>query len=238
MRHDRPRRSIECVGDAIRLERVSKPGGGSRTIAHLGERDRRLYEAAVAAVLPSVERSLTPGVVANRAVRTATGLELESWMLARLRYTRALRAASKGPGRAVFLGDVRDCYGSITPATVQRALCQAGVSPGRAEWVAVLLQSFESRGVRGLPIGPTPSAVLANAVLAPVDTALREAGEGRAYRWVDDVVVFTSDAASSRRARAAFERALAAIGLQAHPGKCRVVDELPAALPHGSSPSL
>ena len=230
MRHERPPRSIERRDDAIRLEVVPKSCGGSRTLIHLGDHDRRRYDAAVASVTPSVERALTSGAVANRAHATPLGLELEPWRLARLRYVRSLRAAARGPSRAAFVGDVRDCYGSITPATVVRALHVAGASPRHIERVAALLHDFELRGVRGLPIGPHPSAVLANAVLAQVDDALAWASDGPAYRWVDDVVVFTQDAASCREVAAVFDRALGALGLSANAQKCRIIDDPHAVL--------
>ena len=234
MRHERPPRSGDRPDDAIRFELVSKSCGGSRSLIHLGDHDRRRYEAAVASVIPAIERALTRGAVANRARLAPLGIELEPWRLARRRYVRSLRAASKGPSRAAFVGDVRDCYGSITPATVERALHVAGASSGHVERVAALLHNFELRGVRGLPIGPPPSAVLANAVLAPVDDALGEAADGPAYRWVDDVVVFTRNAAAGRRTAAAFDRALEALGLSANAQKCTIVDDPSMLLPRAA----
>lgn len=225
MRHTRPLRSMERPDDPVRIEVISKPGGGSRTLAHLGERDRRRYDAVVAAVTPEVERALTAGVVANRARVTDERLELEPWTLARRRFVRSLSAATKGPSRAAFVGDVHDCYGSITPATVERALHMLGVAPGPIERLATLLRNFESRGVRGLPIGPYPSAVLANAVLAPVDDALSESASGPIFRWVDDVVVFAHGSSAARRTWHCFDRALGALGLSANDAKCHLVDD-------------
>jgi hypothetical protein len=221
----RPPTSFERADGPIRLEVVSKPDGGSRLLAHLPEGDRRRYEAAVAAVTPRVERALGVGVLANRARTSGPRLELEPWRLARRRYERGLRAATNGPGRAAFVGDVRDCYRSIRPATVDRALVAMGETPDRIERLTALLRSFEARGARGLPIGPAPSAVLANAVLAPVDAALVESGDGPAYRWVDDVVVLTADVARARRVAHAFRRALSVLGLSANESKCRITDD-------------
>ena len=240
MRHTRPPRSIERprADDPIRVELVSKPGGGSRTLTHLGERDRRRYDEVVAAVTPEAEHALTPGVVANRARMNGERLELEPWRLARGRFIRSLSAAMRGPSRAAFVGDVHDCYGCITPATVERVLQRLGVAPSRIERLATLLRSFESRGVRGLPIGPYPSAVLANVVLAPVDDALREAAVGPILRWVDDVVAFTPDIVAAHRTAAAFDRALNALGLSVNDAKCHLVDDPVGVLPGGSKTSL
>ncbi|MDH4112647.1 MAG: RNA-directed DNA polymerase [Actinomycetota bacterium] len=203
---------------------IPKPGGGARTLVHLSDRDRRRFETAVAAVTPRVERALSRSARANRAKRTATGIELEPWRHARRRFRRSFEV-SAGPARAVFVGDVVDCYGSITTATVERALRCVGVPSNEIERIAQVLRGFHERGVRGLPIGPEPSAVLANAVLAPVDRALALASRGPVLRWVDDVMAFASTRGDATRAAAAFERALDDIGLVAHPHKTGIVDD-------------
>jgi hypothetical protein len=75
--------------------------------------------------------------------------------------------------------------------------------------------------VRGLPIGPEPSAVLANAVLAEMDGAIRRAG-ARHLRWVDDVFLWGTRA-DVRRALGALDDALSRAGLALHPEKTRVL---------------
>lgn len=216
------------------FESTAKRGGGSRVIVHLGGRDRHRYEEAVATVAPSIERSLSGGVVANRATVAGGRLELEPWTLARRRYLRAVRAATRGPFRAAFVGDVRECYGSITPAVVSMVLERAGARSDRIEDLVTVLRRFEGSGVAGLPVGPHPSAVLANAVLAPVDAALHGIAGPAGVRWVDDVIVFTSDVAQARRAAMTFDRALRALGLAANDEKCRVIDEPAEVLGTGS----
>jgi len=209
--------------ESIRTEIVSRPGGGVRTITHLGERSRHRYGAAVGAVTPVVERALAEAVVANRARSTSTGVVLEPWAAARRRYAHSIASTAAGPWRAAFVGDVHDCYGSIDPPIVDRALRELGVPPQPIERIVRVLRRFDDHGVRGLPIGPEPSAVLANAVLASVDRALMGEFGTPSFRWVDDIVVFAHDRRGARRAAATFARTLDAIGLQAHPAKCRVV---------------
>lgn len=215
--------------DPIRTEVVPARPGATRTITHLGEHDRRRYEVAVAAVIPDVERVLGAGVVANRARPTPVGVALEPWGVARRRYARSIATAAAGPWRAAFVGDVHDCYGSIDPSIAERSLRSIGASGGSIERVGAILRRLEDRGVRGLPVGPEPSAVLANAVLASVDRALAAAVCRPAFRWVDDVVVFAHDRREARTAAATFARALDALGLEAHPEKCRIVRD-PGAL--------
>jgi histidine ammonia-lyase len=79
-------------------------------------------------------------------------------------------------------------------------------------------------GVRGLPVGPDASAVLANVVLAPVDRTLADEGIEH-LRWVDDIVVTAAD---PRAALSAIRRALERIGLRLNERKTRIVD--PASL--------
>jgi hypothetical protein len=231
-----PHRSSACQRVDIPTVVIDKAGGGTRTLAMLDDLDRRRYEAAVAAVVPSVERSLTPAAVANRASSTATGLELEAWTHSRTRFFRRLARSSGGPFRWAFVGDVRDCYGSVSPAVVGLTLRRIGTREACVDRIVSILRDFEERGVRGLPVGPQPSAVLANAVLAPVDLALAEAACGPVSRWVDDVVVFSPGRLGARHARATFHDVLRELGLLAHPEKCRVVDEPAAVLGGSGSP--
>lgn len=224
MRHARPPTLGARFDEAIRSQVIAKPGGGTRMLTHLGERDRRLFDRAVAAIVPAVERGLANGVMANRARTSAPGVELRPWASARRRFRREVDAAARS-SRAVFVGDVVECYASIQTLAVERALADLGAEGDDVARVCDLLRSFEERGVRGLPVGPAPSAVLANAVLAPVDRALREAADGPVFRWVDDVVAFASGRRAAERIAGVFHRTLEDAGLLAHPTKCRLSPE-------------
>jgi hypothetical protein len=124
-----------------------------------------------------------------------------------------LREATRGTAFAV--ADVRDCYASISPETIGAIL-----GPEAAHAVAVL-RHLRERGVRGLPVGPDASAILANATLSRVDRAIRRAGV-RHLRWVDDFVLW-GEAGDVRRALAALDTAAAEIGLDLHRGKTRLL---------------
>jgi hypothetical protein len=111
---------------------------------------------------------------------------------------------------------VRDCYGSIDDAVLRRALGD------RAEGVAAVLRAMWDDGVRGLPVGPEASALVANWVLATVDAAIADAG-GVPLRWVDDWAARVRDRPGAAAVLRALERALANLGLALHPGKTVVV---------------
>ncbi|MEW6060262.1 MAG: RNA-directed DNA polymerase [Actinomycetota bacterium] len=186
------------------------------------------YEAAVAALVPSIERSLLPGVLANRArlIRSVPlSLRLEPWRAARERLAREARRLIAHAG-AMLVADVRSCYPSIGSQAVLRRLRALGCPPDTASELRFRLESFERAGIPGLPIGPEPSAVLANAVLSEADNALAALGADH-LRWVDDFFVFAPDAHAAKAALGALRRGLDSAGLELAEEKTRLVEGRP-----------
>jgi hypothetical protein len=174
----------------VHLEPVAKAGGGTRLIATLGSPDARAYDRAVSVVVARVEASLSGSVLAER-VRgrgTVAWTELEPWRPARRRFHRAVATLGADPHTALLLTDVLDCYGSISPSIVERSLGAAGCDRLDVRRIVGMLDRFHGAGIRGLPVGPRGSAVLANGVLSGVDRAIHARGI-RHLRWVDDVVL-------------------------------------------------
>jgi hypothetical protein len=205
-------------GPGPRSIAISKPGGGTRWLTVLGPADDAAYRASVGPLVGRIERSLGPEVVAVRARRDDAGWTLAPWRAARATWRSSIRRAIlDAPGAAFAVADVRDCYASISLETIGVLL-----GPEGAPAVA-LLHRFHEGGVRGLPVGPEPSAVLANAALARLDGAIRRAG-ARHLRWVDDVVLW-GPADEVRAAMAAMRTAGAAIGLDLHRDKTRVFED-------------
>jgi hypothetical protein len=180
----------------VRFETISKPGG-VRLIARLSGPIAAEYLDAVTAVVPRIEQKLSRAVVAERVVLrrptahghpriVATDLPTAR-ASARARATRLVRVRP-GP---VILADVRSCYASVAPAVVERQLRLLGCAED-APSVRAVLERLSELGVRGLPVGPRASAVLANAALARVDEEIADAGALH-LRWVDDLAVFPGD---------------------------------------------
>jgi len=165
-----------------------------------------------------------PAAMANRASQdqAARGrLRLEPLGPARARWRReAGRLLATGPG-TVVLADVRDCYRSIRGEVVVDALLRAGCRPEVVASLGRLLNRWESAGSPGLPVGPLPSAVLANAVLAPVDREIDDAGWGH-VRWVDDLMVTARDRDAGAEILERLRACLARLGLRLAEEKCRV----------------
>ena len=209
-RHPEPRRPAKIVA-------MSRPGGEARLLAELDVADARAYRRAVAALTPRIEFSLGPGVLANRA-RGRGALATtrsEPWIPAWDRWRRSLRSAARS-GSWLVRADVASFYGSVREPALRTALA------GDAERVLDVLRSLWEDGVAGLPIGPEPSAILANAVLAPADEAILRAG-GAPIRWVDDWVIRVPDRRAAEEVLLALGATLRDVGLVLNPVKTEMV---------------
>jgi hypothetical protein len=205
------------------LRAVDGSGGERRWLVDLHVADLRRYERAVAPLVAPIEAALGAGVFANRA--RADG-RLQPVGPARRSWRRALTTlAAGGPGRAAFIGDVRRCYASIDVASVDRALAGIGIDASTREPVTAFLRACAREGIRGLPVGPSPSAIVANAVLAVADSAVSATG-ATWLRWVDDVIMVADDPIAAARAFDAWTASLATLGLAPHEGKCRRIGAL------------
>jgi hypothetical protein len=213
----------------VRL-RAEPKRSGIRWLAVLGPAAAEAYAAAVAPLVPTIEAALPHEVLANRVAavhRSPARIELEDWEVARARFRRLVREGAPRAG-AALMADVRDCYGSISAAIVAASLAALGCGCREVAAVVEVLERLAACGVRGLPIGPEPSAVLANAVLLPVDRALRDGGWPH-LRWVDDVIVFTDGPEAAAEALERLTAAVAGLGLSVATSKTRVIVD-PAAI--------
>lgn len=208
-------------GPVAALTRVPRERGGERVLTTLTPSASRAYTVATLRAAGGAERRLGRAVVANRI--DARG-QLEPWRRARARWRSDLAAAARESSvEAVFKGDVRDCYGAMTIALVGRRLTATGADTASVRAVLGLLDACAEQGVRGLPVGPGASAVLANIVMATVDDRLRSAGLAF-RRWVDDVVVVAPCPQGVLVAHDAFRRGLDELGLAPNPEKTRVLN--------------
>jgi Reverse transcriptase (RNA-dependent DNA polymerase) len=197
--------------------------GGVRVLTVLDPAAREEYLSLVAPAAPAIESALSDRVVAHRVARSEANppsLALRPWRAERRAFVLRLRNLAAG-APTIAIADVRRCYASISPATVVNALGDLGVSSARE--VGAFLSRLERAGARGLPVGPEPSAVLANAVLARADEALRSAGVEH-LRWVDDVVIAAAGRAEARRSIAVLADAVAGLGLRLNETKTQITE--------------
>lgn len=204
----------------VRFVRIRR-GDAHRHLALLDAVTRARYVRLVASAAGEIEARLSDAVVANR-VRSwriePPDLRLRPWRMERRIFGARLTELS-GRASAIAFADVHRCYASVTPDRVGEWLGRANVAA--AVDIEGLLRDLQRHGVPGLPIGPEPSAVLANAVMSDVDRALSAAGIEH-LRWVDDVVLATSDPGA---ALDTLRTALGRIGLRLNEHKTRVVVE-------------
>jgi hypothetical protein len=202
---------------------VTKPGGGERRLVRLDPADELRWACSVAAASPRIRRCLGGESHASRvgSWHPSRGLDLEPWRPARRRWSRELRRLAHDAGW-VAVTDVRACYPSIGADVVVDRLLGVGVSLEAAAEIGSWLWAFREDGVEGLPVGPTASAVLADAVLSLGDDAIRSAGASH-LRWVDDVVIFAGDHRTGIRALDALRRSWRGVGLDPHEGKTAII---------------
>lgn len=199
--------------------------GGARWLSVLDAATANAYAAAVARVAPLVEGALGDEVVANRVAMAGPGppfLRLQPWLRARARFLMTARRMSAAAG-TLLVADVHRCYPSIGPDLVSDSLVRLGCKESDVHDVVAVLQAVTLAGVPGLPVGPDPSAVLANAVLAPADHALRDMG-ARHLRWVDDFWVFAPSSGAGEAALRQLRTSLGEAALTLAAEKTRLID--------------
>ncbi|MEX0991990.1 MAG: RNA-directed DNA polymerase [Actinomycetota bacterium] len=189
---------------------IPKRTGGTRIITHLATREAARYARLVARVTRQVDGALARGVATDRLA--CGGRALESSRGARRRFRAALTDL-RGADIVLARVDVRDCFPSITPVTVERCLVDLGCHPTEVLPVRRFLEELGDLGVRGVPVGPQVSGILANAVLQQVDRSLEREHVPFA-RWVDDVFVAAADERSATDIVERIAETLSAIGLR------------------------
>ncbi len=211
---------MQATSSAARVRFVSvRHARGGRRIAVLEPETGRTYTRLVAEIAVSVEAALSHRVVANRVAASSVEppmLRLRPWRTERAAFAARLAELAEAGGALTF-ADVRHCFASISPSAVGEELRRLGI--GTAGAIGAFLTGLEPDGVRGLPVGPDPSAVLANAVLGHADRALDRAGIAH-VRWVDDWALSSSDPAGALEV---LRRALEEIGLGLNERKTRIV---------------
>jgi hypothetical protein len=168
--------------------------------------ERRLYALAAAIAFPRPPE----GPASFGAPRPG---HRSTWIAERRRWRAAIRTRTTGAA-SIVVSDVAACYPSIGETAIRMAARQAGGEPSAL--LRVLARYWEAGG-DGIPIGPTASGPIAEAVLVLADERARIAG-CLPVRWVDDVV-FAGDPAAVHRAWRAWKVTLAELGLREHEGK-------------------
>lgn len=94
-------------------------------------------------------------------------------------------------GRAaqVLYCDIADFYNQIYHHTVEQQLYASGFPNQAVKWLIALLESTTAGVSRGVPVGPHPIHLIAEATLIPIDNSLQTAGLNF-IRYADDILIF------------------------------------------------
>jgi hypothetical protein len=203
--------------DAITPYLEPKPAGGVRVMATLSPRDAMRWEQLGRRIAAAIEPRLPREVIANRTFAAARGSSLN---LA-LRAARVKAGSLSRRSQVLLCIDVGRFYPSVIPAVAHASLGLMGAEATLALEAAVMLDGWGSEGYTGLPIGPPASAIVANAVLAPVDSALQGLGF---LRWVDDYAIGVRSPKHVPEVLDRLDCALDRLGLERSEAKTRVLE--------------
>jgi hypothetical protein len=197
----------------VHVERWTAPTGKERLLVRMDPPTAARYARATRLAVPRASpgpRSYGSARRPDRAPRFVP--EREAW--------RSALARAAEPGDVAEIGDVAACYPSIGERALRDAARAGG---GDVEPLLRVLREVWALGVHGIPIGPSPSSYLADAVLSVADVAAERAGLAP-VRWVDDVV-FVGGRRTVERAARAWRLTLRELGLVEHEGKRRTTTD-------------
>jgi hypothetical protein len=220
--------------DPIDARSEPKRSGGVRRMAALSRRDHARWTHLAGRIAAAVEPRLSAAVLGNRAVLGRGTWHLAPWQPALAVARTAARRLGRG-SPVLVRTDVTSFYPSVDPSALFRALLDASADRAAASHGADLLEGWGGEGYVGLPIGPPGSAIMANAVLRPVDAAL----EGIPFlRWVDDYLLGARSDRHAAQLVDKLDEALDCLGLRRAPSKTTILAGSPALIWPGGGSSL
>jgi len=184
------RQYVPSVGQRVL---VPKPGGGFRVTVQLDPIDSILYTALAYEAAESIEQSR---VDRSQQVACSYRIKLDakgSFFAAESGWNdfhqRSVELTNIEGFTHVLLADIADFYNQISLHRVESALYTANLARPRVDTIHEFLLALNLKQSRGLPVGPLPSILLAEALLTDVDNFLLRRGASY-VRYVDDFRIF------------------------------------------------
>ncbi len=107
-------------------------------------------------------------------------------------------AANKSIGNKTILWcDIADFYNQISHHVIENQLINSTFPNQIMRWIMKLLRSTTAGVSRGIPVGPHPMHIIAEASMIPIDNSLLHQGI-RFIRYVDDIIVFCDNENDAR----------------------------------------
>ena len=103
--------------------------------------------------------------------------------------------------------DIADFYNQISHHTVENQLKVSGFPNQDIKWIMYLLKSTTAGVSRGVPIGPHPIHLIAEATLIPIDNSFVTHGFNF-IRYADDILIFCNSEKEARSTVATVARVL------------------------------
>lgn len=97
--------------------------------------------------------------------------------------------------------DIADFYNQIYHHIIENQLIESGFPNQETKWIINLLESTTAGVSRGVPIGPHPIHLLAEAAMIPIDNSISTQGL-EFLRYADDILIFCDSEKSAKTALA------------------------------------
>lgn len=101
------------------------------------------------------------------------------------------------PNKTILYCDIADYYNQVYHHTIENQLIESGFPNQECKWIIKLLESTTAGVSRGIPVGPHPAHLLAEAAMIPIDNSLQAHGIDF-IRYVDDILIFCNTEADAR----------------------------------------
>lgn len=206
---------------------VPKPGWHVRPGLCLTLEDQCIYHAVMLEALPAIRKVLSWSEGDPRCSHIlAPPLNKSEWFTDDRLKWRMFQDEAKlrlQTSKHVVIADISGFYDNIDLSLLGGELQNASVDDATRATLSAFLNKWSGPRPRGIPQAHSPSHVLAELFLDPVDKGLRDSGFSH-IRYNDDFRIFTENVEDARKSLLVLTRLLRARGLNLQTGKTRILD--------------